>query len=43
MKILGLSFGKKNANTDILVKEALFGAREAAPEAEVNLDRKSVV
>lgn len=35
MKILGLSFGKKNANTDILVKEALFGAREAAPEAEV--------
>ena len=36
MKILGLSFGKKNANTDILVKEALFGAREAAPEAEVN-------
>lgn len=35
MKILGLSFGRKNANTDILVKEALFGAREAAPEAEI--------
>lgn len=35
MKILGLSFGKKNANTDILVKEALFGAKEAAPDAEV--------
>lgn len=35
MKILGLSFGKKNANTDILVKEALFGAKSAAPDAEV--------
>ena len=23
MKALGISFGKKNANTDILVKEAL--------------------
>lgn len=35
MKILGLSFGKKMANTDILVKEALYGAREGAPDAEV--------
>ena len=35
MVIVGLSFGKVNANTDILVKEALFGAREAAPEAEI--------
>lgn len=35
MKILGLSFGKKNANTDILVKEALFGAREGAKDAEI--------
>ncbi|HHV12372.1 MAG TPA: flavodoxin family protein [Clostridiales bacterium] len=35
MKILGLSFGKKMGNTDILVKNALFGAREAAPEAEI--------
>ena len=35
MKILGISFGKKNANSDILVKEALFGAREAAPDAEI--------
>ena len=26
---------KKNANTDILVKEALFGCREAAPDAEI--------
>lgn len=35
MKILGISFGKKNANTDILVKEALFGCREAAPDAQI--------
>ena len=35
MVILGISFGKVNANTDILVKEALFGAREAAPDAEI--------
>ena len=35
MKILGISFGKKNANSDILVKEALFGAREAAPDAQI--------
>ena len=36
MKVLGLSFGKKNANTDILVKEALYGAKEAFPDAEIN-------
>ena len=35
MYILGLSFGRKNGNTDILVKEALYGAREAAPDAEL--------
>jgi len=35
MKILGISFGRKNANTDIMVKEALFGAKEGAPDAEV--------
>lgn len=35
MKILGLSFGKKNANCDILTKEALYGAREAYPDAEI--------
>lgn len=35
MKVLGISFGKKNANTDILVKEALFGAKEANPDAEI--------
>ena len=35
MKVLGLSFGKKNANTDILVKEALYGAKAAIPSAEI--------
>lgn len=35
MKVLGLSFGKRNANTDILVKEALYGAHEAFPDAEI--------
>ena len=35
MKILGLSFGKKNANSDILTKEALYGAKEAYPDAEI--------
>ena len=34
MKVLGLSFGRKNANTDILVKEALYGVKEAYPDAE---------
>lgn len=35
MKVLGLSFGRKNGNCDILAKEALFGAREAYPDAEI--------
>jgi len=35
MNILGLSFGKKNANCDILCKEALYGARESFPDAEI--------
>ena len=35
MNILGLSFGKRNANCDILCKEALYGAREAYPDAEI--------
>lgn len=35
MKALGISFGKVNANTDILVKEALFGIKEANPDAEI--------
>ena len=35
MKILGVSFGKVMGNTDILVKEALFGAKVACPEAEI--------
>lgn len=35
MKILGLSFGKKNANTDILVKEALYGAKAGDLDAQI--------
>ena len=35
MIITGVSFGRPNSNTDILVKEALYGAKEAAPDAEV--------
>ncbi|HAX50994.1 MAG TPA: flavodoxin family protein [Lachnospiraceae bacterium] len=35
MKVLGLSFGKKNANCDILSKEALYGVKENFPEAEI--------
>ena len=35
MKVLGISFGKVMGNCDILTKEALFGAKEAFPDAEV--------
>ena len=35
MNILGISFGQKNHNDDILVKEALYGCREAAPDADI--------
>ncbi len=35
MKVLGVSFGRKNGNTDILVKEALFGAKAAMADAEI--------
>lgn len=35
MNILGLSFGRHMGNTDILVKEALYGAKEGVPEAKV--------
>ena len=34
MKILGISFGRKNERCDILVKEALFAAKEAGAEVE---------
>ncbi len=36
MRVLGLSFGKKNANCDILCKEALYGAKAEFPEAEIH-------
>ncbi len=35
MKVLGLSFGKVNANCDILSKEALYGIHAAYPQAEI--------
>jgi multimeric flavodoxin WrbA len=35
MNILGLSFGRKMGNTDILVQEALYGAKDGAPDAEI--------
>ncbi|MDO4622827.1 MAG: NAD(P)H-dependent oxidoreductase [Eubacteriales bacterium] len=36
MKVLGISFGRRNSNCDILVKEALYGAKEAMPDAEIS-------
>ena len=35
MNILGVSFGRPDSNCDILCKEALYGCREAAPDAEI--------
>jgi multimeric flavodoxin WrbA len=35
MKILGLTFGRKLSNTEILVKEALIGAEEMGVEVEI--------
>jgi multimeric flavodoxin WrbA len=35
MKVLGLTCGRKNSNTEILVKEALMGAEEMGAEVEV--------
>ena len=32
MRVLGLSFGRKNQNCDIAVKSALFGAQEKGAE-----------
>ncbi|MDF2513557.1 MAG: multimeric flavodoxin WrbA [Herbinix sp.] len=34
MKVLGISFGRKNKNCDILVKQALFAAQEAGAEVK---------
>ena len=35
MKVLGISCGRKNSNTEILVKEALMGAEEIGAEVEI--------
>lgn len=34
MKVLGMSYGRKMSNTEILVKEALMGAKEAGADIE---------
>lgn len=34
MKVLGISFGRHNQRSDVLLKEALFGAKEAGAEVE---------
>ena len=34
MKVLGISFGRRNQRSDVLVKEALFGAKEAGAEVQ---------
>ena len=35
MKILGVTCGRNNSNTEIMVKEALMGAKEAGAEVEI--------
>jgi multimeric flavodoxin WrbA len=35
MKVLGLTCGRRNSNTEILVKEALMGAQELGAEVEI--------
>ncbi|MFV0364371.1 MAG: flavodoxin family protein [Suipraeoptans sp.] len=34
MKVLGISFGRKNQRGDVMVKEALFAAKEAGADVE---------
>ncbi len=34
MKVLGISFGRKNQRSDIMVKEALFAAKEAGADVQ---------
>lgn len=34
MKVLGISFGRKGERSDIMVKEALYGAKDAGAEVE---------
>ena len=35
MKVLGLTCGRRNSNTEIFVKEALMGAQELGAEVEI--------
>ena len=34
MKVLGISFGRKNQRSDVLVKEALFAAKAAGADVQ---------
>ena len=34
MKVLGISFGRKNQRSDVMVKEALFAAKAAGAEVQ---------
>ena len=43
LHVLGLSFGKRNANSDILCKEALYGVREAFPDAMIHVSSRQML
>ena len=34
MKVLGISFGRRNQRSDVMVKEALFAAKAAGAEVQ---------
>ena len=34
MKVLGISFGRKNQRSDVMVKEALFAAKAAGADVQ---------
>lgn len=43
MKVLGISFGRKNQNCDVLVKEALFGAESLGADIPfINMNGKNI-
>lgn len=37
MKVLGISFGRKNQRSDVLVKEALFAAKAAGADVSYRI------
>ena len=46
MKVLGISFGRRNQRSDVMVKEALFAAKAAGAEVQfintVRMDTRSL-